>query len=338
MGQDRSRQNPAARIMFGGDVMLGRTVAQQIVRHGAGYPLGPLEARMRGADLTVVNLECAITSATGLWPGAPKAFYFGAPAQAVDVLVRAGVDLVSLANNHSLDFGYPGLHETLRLLRGNGIAIAGAGADLAEALAPALLECAGIKLGMAAFCDHQPDFAAEADRPGIAYLDFDQEASLLTQWEASLESMEKSAVDWPILSLHWGPNMAFRPSPRFRRLAQAAVDMGWKIVFGHSAHVFQGIELYRGRPIIYAAGDLVDDYYVDLEFRNDHQLLLEVELEADRLRQIVLHPVFIEDCQARPAAGDQFEYICDWMSALCGELGTQVTREGMVIRIQGATA
>jgi poly-gamma-glutamate capsule biosynthesis protein CapA/YwtB (metallophosphatase superfamily) len=323
------------RLMLGGDVMLGRIVGKCIERFGAGYPLGPIAGLMRRADLTIVNLECAVTSCAEVWPGAPKAFYFGAPPQAVDSLLDAGVDLVSLANNHALDYGEPGLLETLDLLHRHSIRYTGAGADVGEAFSPALLASHGIRLGMAAFCDHQPDFAARESRPGIAYLDLRDEAAALAAWRQSLQSLQLAGVDWPILSLHWGPNRVVRPSENFRRLAHAAIDMGWRILFGHSAHVFQGIELHHGCPIIYAAGDLVDDYRVDPEFRNDQALLFELELTQKNLRGIEIHPVFIERCQTSLAGGEQRTAIAMRMSTLCAELGTVVQHAPERVWIEG---
>lgn len=320
---------------MGGDVMLGRLAKESILRYGAAYPLGPVAGRMRAADLTVVNLECAITASQQRWPWAPKAFYFGAPPAAAEALAEAGVDMVSLANNHVLDFDVDGLRDTLRFLRRHKIRHAGAGKNASEAIAPALAGCKDVTFGMAAFCNHQDDFAAADDCPGIAYIDFDDESAAMTRLRQALEPLQCAAIDWPILSLHWGPNMVFRPSKKFRRLAHAAIDMGWKILFGHSAHVFHGIEIYRGCPILYAAGDLVDDYYVDREYNNDHQLLFELELTKDGLRRIVLHPVFIADCQVRPATGERFEYIVQWITNVCAEMGTQVRRDGGAVWIDG---
>jgi poly-gamma-glutamate capsule biosynthesis protein CapA/YwtB (metallophosphatase superfamily) len=322
-------------VMFGGDVMLGRNVSEHIVRHGPDYPLGPVAALMRSADLTIVNLECAITSTTERWNGAPKAFYFGAQPQAVETLIGAGIDMVSLANNHALDFGTDGLRQTLENLRRHRIQHAGAGTDPLTARAMPIVDCKGVRFGMAAFCDHQSDFAARRAQPGIVWLDLDDEFAAIATLRESLNALRHYEVDWPILSLHWGPNMVFRPSIKFRRLAHAAIDMGWKILFGHSAHVFQGIEIYRGCPILYAAGDLVDDYYVDPEFRNDHQLLFEMSLTSKALRGMVLHPVFIERCQTRPANKEQADHIADWMTALCRDMGTPVQRDNGKLRIAG---
>jgi len=333
---DDSDPSAGARVTFGGDVMLGRLVGEAILHHGGAYPLGPVAGLMRAADLTIVNLECAITSSAHLWPGAPKAFYFGAPLPAIASLTGAGVDLVSLANNHVLDYDVTGLRDTMRALRRHGIALAGAGENLAQACAPAIVERAGMRFGMACFCDHQEDFAARQDAPGMAYLDMDDAPATLSAWRDALAALRREHVDWPILSLHWGPNMVRRPSARFRRLAHGAIDMGWKILFGHSAHVFQGIELYRGCPILYAVGDLVDDYYVDPEFRNDHQLLIEMELGRSDVRRVLLHPLLIGRCQVRPASGEHFRWIVKTMTTLCRELGTAVSEEEgvMLIRIQ----
>ncbi len=316
--------------------MLGRQVAECIRAHGPRYPLGGVANLMRAADLTIVNLECAITRSHQPWSGAPKAFYFGAPPEAAESLLDAGVDGVSLANNHTLDFEITGLRDTLNALSRHGIASAGAGDDLDQARTPLVLERNGIRFGMVAFCDHQADFAAGARRAGIAYLDLADEAGALEQWRASLEHIRKLDADWPILSLHWGANLVTRPAARFVRLAHAAIEMGYRILFGHSAHVFHGVEIYRGCPIVYAAGDLVDDYYVDPDFRNDHQLLFRLTVTRSALQRIDLYPVVIADCRAARAHGEQFDAIASRMSVLCAENGTEVERADERLWIDGA--
>jgi poly-gamma-glutamate capsule biosynthesis protein CapA/YwtB (metallophosphatase superfamily) len=324
----------ALRLMFGGDVMLGRLVRDAIARHGPDYPVGQLVSLLRQADLAIANLECALTDCTAEWPGAPKAFYFGGPPVAVRALTGAGISLVSLANNHALDFGVQGLLDTLATLDAHGVRHAGAGADASAAAQGAIIDCKGMLLGMAAFCDHQADFAAGPHHPGIAYLDLEDTATALSAFADALAPLRSAAVDWPILSLHWGPNMVWRPAARFRKLAHAAIEMGWKILFGHSAHVFHGIELYHGCPILYAAGDLVDDYYVDPDFRNDHQLLFELDLAGNALRRIRLHAIFIERCRTVPADPVRRDWTFTRMGSLCGELGTETRRAGEQLVIE----
>jgi poly-gamma-glutamate synthesis protein (capsule biosynthesis protein) len=311
------------RLIFGGDAMLGRLVGEAMLREGGDYPLGAVSALLRGADLTIANLECAISEPAERWHGAPKAFYFRAPPAAGQALADAGIGLVSLANNHILDYGVQGLQDTLRILDAHGIAHAGAGSDLSAALAPVIVERKGVRIGMVAFCDHQDDFAAGSDHPGMAWLGLQDEAAAIDAFARALAPLNAQGVRWPVLSLHWGPNMVTEPSPQQRRLARAAIEVGWKIVYGHSAHVFQGVELYKDGVILYACGDLVDDYLVDAEFRNDHQLLFELALGADGLERIVMRPLFIRRCRAFPANSAQRAWILERMRERCGELGTR---------------
>jgi poly-gamma-glutamate synthesis protein (capsule biosynthesis protein) len=105
-------------------------------------------------------------------------------------------------------------------------------------------------------------------------------------------------------------------------------------VFGHSAHVFHGVELYEGCPILYAAGDLVDDYQVDPEFRNDHQVLFELRLGEDALERIVMHPLFIRRCRVAPADVVQRGWIFAQMQGRCGELGTLARIDGDMLLIE----
>jgi poly-gamma-glutamate synthesis protein (capsule biosynthesis protein) len=323
------------RMMFGGDVMLGRLVKEVMLRDGVDTPLGAIAALLRGADLAIVNLECALTIHPERWPGAPKAFYFGAAPMAAQALRNAGVGLVSLANNHILDYGVPGLLDTLSLLDAHGIAHAGAGPDLDAALRPVIVERRGLRIGMAAFCDHQADFAAGVDHPGMAWLPMHEGAyeAAVEAFARALAPLRAAGCGWTILSLHWGPNMVWRPAPLLRRLAHAAIDQGWKMVYGHSAHVFHGVELVRDGVILYAAGDLVDDYRVEPGFRNDHQLLFELELGDGKLKRMVMHPLFIRRCKVGPADAAQRAWIVGQMGMLCRELGTKVRVEGEVMEI-----
>jgi poly-gamma-glutamate synthesis protein (capsule biosynthesis protein) len=294
---------------------------------------------LRSADLAIANLECAICEPAERWHGVPKAYYFRAPPIAGEALEDAGIKLVSLANNHVLDYDVEGLLETVRILDAHGIAHVGAGADLAAATAPVIVERKGVRIGMAAFCDHQDDFAATPEHPGMAWLGLHDEAAAIDAFARALAPLRAEGVRWPILSLHWGPNMVNEPSAQQRRLAHAAIEVGWKIVFGHSAHVFQGVELYEGCPILYAAGDVVDDYAVDPSYRNDHQLLFELVLGEDAVERVVMHPLFIRHCRAFPANSAQRAWIFERMHGLCAELGTGTGIDGdtLVVRPGMAT-
>src|SRR5439155_9478269 len=121
------------------------------------------------ADLFVLNLECCISGRGQPWPDPAKPFFFRAPPAATEALVRLGVDCVTLANNHALDFGPVALLDTLAHLQDVGIAWAGAGADREAARAPALLEADGCRLAVLGCSEHPAEYAGGADEPGIAY-------------------------------------------------------------------------------------------------------------------------------------------------------------------------
>lgn len=316
--------NQVCRIILAGDLMLGRLVKKAIKSYDPTYPLINVAPMMKRANLNIVNLECAITSSEQQWTGASKAFYFGAPLNAIETLKIANIKLVSLANNHLLDYDYQGLSDTLKQLKEHHIYFAGAGDNLKEARQPAIVDIPGLRIGMVAYCNHQSDFSATKNQPGISYIDLNDQNKVLEEFQRAITELNNNDVDWPILSLHWGPNMVERPSPFFQKIAHSVIEMGYKTLFGHSAHVFQGIEIYKGFPIFYATGDFVDDYYVDEYFKNDHQLLFELIIENKILKKILLYPIFISECQTKFANHEQFNYIVNKMQKLCKEMGTTV--------------
>ncbi|MDP8978949.1 MAG: CapA family protein, partial [Actinomycetota bacterium] len=159
-------------VALAGDTMLGRGVADRL-RREPGCRLfadGVVDAA-RDADLCVLNLECCVSERGERWSAPGKPFFFRAPPSAVAELRRLGVDAVTLANNHALDYGSDALADTLGHLRAAGIATAGAGPDERTARRPAHLEAGGARLTLLGLADHPEDFAAGPDRPGIAYAD-----------------------------------------------------------------------------------------------------------------------------------------------------------------------
>jgi len=320
-------------LLFGGDVMLGRLVAQIIRREGYDYPLKRIKHLFQAADFSIVNLECAITASSQHWSGHEKAFYFGAPPEAALSLKDAGINVVSLANNHLLDFDYQGLTDTLHYLSEQEIQFTGAAENLPQAKNAVKFASKDITFSMMAYCDHQEDFAATKTRAGINYIDLRSTEHAINQLKKDFDENIDPNTNWPILSMHWGPNMILEPSKQFIEIAHAAIDIGYKIIFGHSAHVFQGIEFYHDCPIIYATGDLVDDYAVDDFYRNDHGLLFELEMDKERIQQIIAYPIFIRDFQTVEANQLQREFIMDRFIKQCSVFGTTAQRYNDNIKV-----
>lgn len=317
-----------------GDVMLGRGVAKEIERRTPESFWGDTLPLLRSADLLIAGLECAITTHPTPWTRTPKVFHFRAPPKAVEVLRAAGVRCVSLANNHTLDFEEEGLLDTLRYLDAAGIARAGAGRNLAEAAAPAILEAGGLRVGVLAFTDNEPGWAAGPDRPGTNYIEIrPEDPAVLERVERGIAQARSQGAQIVVLSLHWGPNMRLRPSAPFRRFARAVVDRGVDLVYGHSAHIFQGIELYRGSPILYDTGDFLDDYAVDPILRNDQSLIFFVDLDEEGVRELRLVPVKLNYAVVNRATGRDLEEISERMIALSAEMSTPVERLDSILRV-----
>ena len=322
-----------------GDVMLGRGVDEALKDYRRSEKLwGDTLSVLEAADLRVINLECAITTHENPWSRTPKTFHFRAdPSRAVRVLRAARIDACSLANNHTLDFEEEGLLDTLEYLDGAGIRYAGAGRDLEEAARPAILGGPDPeKVALLAFTDNEPAFAAGVGRPGTNYLPTSLEPEVLDRVEAAIAGAREAGADTILFSNHWGPNMVERPRDIFRRFARSVVDRGADVYYGHSAHVFQGVEVYRGKPILYDTGDFIDDYAVDDRLRNDRSFVFLFSVEGGEFRRLELFPVVLSFAHTRLATGGERREILRRMERLSDELGTRLLRrEGALVLESG---
>jgi poly-gamma-glutamate capsule biosynthesis protein CapA/YwtB (metallophosphatase superfamily) len=300
-------------LALAGDTMLGRKVAERIVGEGpVSLVADEVVAVAREADLFVLNLECCISERGTPWPDPVKPFFFRAPPAAVEVLQRLGVDCVTLANNHALDFGVEALLDTLEHLSAAGIACVGAGANRDQARAPAFLDAGGLRLAVLACSDHPRDYAAGSKTPGIAYgLD----------WVAA--AVAAAEADAVLVMPHWGPNMAAEPLPYVRHAAASYRAAGATLVAGHSAHVFHGV----APGILYDLGDFLDDYAVDPKLRNDLGLLFLVTLERGAPAGLEAVPLKLDFCHTRLADGDDADWIHRRFRAACSAFGTDVAEE-----------
>src|ERR687898_1031202 len=313
-----------------GDVMLGRKVDEALNdRMRPEEPWGDVMPLLDAADLRIINLECAITDNEQPWTRTPKVFHFRAEPSAIGTLRTARIDACSLANNHTLDFEEQGLLDTLEHLDAAGIRYAGAGRNQNEAADPAILT---VRVGhtnrvaLLAFTDNEPPFAAGTDRPGTNYLPVSLKPDVLRRVERAVSDVREMGVDTIIFSNHLGPNMVQRPKAIFRRFARAVIDLGVDIYYGHSAHVFQGVEIYHGKPILYDTGDFIDDYAVNHELRNDWSFFFRVSVAEGGFERLDLVPVKLSYARVDLAKGGEREMILDRMERLSAEMGTVFAR------------
>ena len=303
------------KLALAGDTMLGRGVAQRLeTEPPESLFAAELVDVVHQADLCLLNLECCISARGEPAPG--KVFHFRAPPWATKALTHLGVDCVTLANNHVLDFGQDALLDTLAHLDAAGIQAVGAGSDLERARAPAVFEANGFRLAVLAVTDHPPDYAAGPGLGGVAYADLrsDPAPEWLSQRIAAVDA------DAVLVMPHWGPNMVAEPRPYVHRAATALVDAGATLVAGHSAHVFHGV----APRVLYDVGDFLDDYRIDRKLRNDLGLLFLVDLAGDGLEAI---PLKLEFAHTRLAEGEDAAWIRRRFVEACAKLGTDVRDE-----------
>lgn len=310
------------KVLFVGDVMLGRLVNRELGRRWPEYPWGDTLPVFKNADARIINLECVISDRGEPWSVTPKAFHFRSDSRNISVLKAARIDAVSIANNHSLDYGYEALYDMLDALDAAGIRRAGAGRSLDEAAAPAFFEVKGKRCALIAFTDNEPEWEAGPGSPGVYYVPVDLDDSRAAGLFERVGDARKKA-DFLVVSAHWGPNWGYRPRPNHGPFGRKLLESGAHVVFGHSCHVFQGIEFHEEGALIYSSGNFIDDYAVDEVERNDESFIFTADFDG-RVRSIDLRPTVIDEFSAHMADSPRAELIAAKMKNLCNELGSRV--------------
>ena len=267
------------RLLFGGDVMLDWGIGEIIEKEGYEYPFNNIKDFLRSFDFRFCNLECPI-SAEGE-PDPVKKYIFLAKPDYVESLVYAGIDGVSLANNHTCDFGKTAFINTMTVLSQKGIRFAGAGINIGSAHLPISVTTRGIKFAVLAYsyiADNE-NFATD-NEPGIAG------ASL----EVIKEDIQQFRVlnDFIIISIHWGVEYSDYPLDEQIDIAHSIIDAGADAVIGQHSHVFQGIEIYNNRPIFYSLGNFIFGS-INEDIRDN--IVVELKLIKKGMVSFNVHPL-----------------------------------------------
>jgi hypothetical protein len=316
-----SRYDPATAwtLVAGGDILLDRGVAVAIKASAAGadFPFdgGTVRITSRCRDCSVFGWDLPRTERTGnagvvrdlltgadvaianLENPAPDAFrfhdsgtVFSADPAYLAGLAKAGIDFVSLGNNHIRDAGARGILDTIENLDAVGIAHSGAGANLAAARTPALIEARGTTVAILGYDTIAGGYFAGPDRAGSAPLTADNV-------HADVAAARAAGADLVIVFPHWGTEYDPTPFAGQRKLAETAIDAGADMVIGNHAHWAAGIETYRGKPIWYALGNFVFDQ--SWSEPTMEGITLELTFDGARLVQVRMRPHLILD-KAQP--------------------------------------
>lgn len=295
--------DPVVHVAAVGDIMLDRTLGRVISDGGIEFPFKLVAGPLQNADITIGNLETALGSS-----GQPEAkrFTFQSPPAAADSLAWGGFDVVSLANNHAMDYGPESLLEGIGLLEAQGIAPVGAGEDAAQARSPRIISVNGLDVAFLGYT-HVPveastffdtaEWTAAPGKPGLA-------------WAVPAEISEdvaaiKPDADLVVVMLHSGYEYVEPPSEEQAAAAHAAIDAGADIVIGHHAHILQGVEFYNEGVIVYGLGNFA--FNID---GDPNTAILNVWLDGDGVRQIEFIPAVVQyGGQPRLAEGAEAEAI-----------------------------
>lgn len=278
---------PVTTIIFGGDVILCRGVAEVVRARGGDWTwpmrgIGPLFSK---ADIAFVNLE------SPFWTKKPigdNGIIFRAVPDAIAALKFAGIDVVSTANNHARDCYDEGVLYTAEWLAKNGLAMAGSGLTAEAAHAGAVLERNGVKFGFLGYTFDQSNGNHADINPRVAMLD-------VYQMRRDVESMKKRA-QVIIVSMHAGTEYVGKPIPAQVDFAHAAIDAGARLVVGHHPHVVQPIESYKDGLIFYSLGNLVFD---QMRKETREGLVVEVRFRGTKLEGHTPMPVDIVETVPR---------------------------------------
>lgn len=319
-------KGPLVRIVAVGDILLGRGVSWWVEsqKRGYTYPFEKVTDILKKGDVVFGNLEESITDSTHSLDGIENGgkYVLSNKTKAFEGIKYAGFNLLNLANNHILDYYDRGLYDTITILDKNGIAHAGAGRNLDEARKLAIIEKNNMKIGLLSYTDMAEaiykgkpplKFSAGKDKAGVA--------PRIYKYIKEDVREARGKVDILIVSFHWGKEGSFDILPEQTELSYELLDDGVDIILGHHPHQFQGIEFYKGKPIIYSMGNFIFD-------QNDpvHQesFIVDMEYQDNRITGMSLIPVrTVKKSQIVPQTGSNAATLLKREVNLCTKLGVK---------------
>ena len=278
---------PTVELVAVGDVMLASHVGQYMDSHSVRYPFEgrDVQALLSKADIAFGNLECVLSDRGAR---VSKSYTFRANPAAIEALTFAGFDVLSLANNHTGDYGDIALEDTLDLLSEAGIVAVGAGRTFQEAHRPRIVESNGLRLAFLAYNQIYPrSFAATQTSPGCAFMNPEQMRADVQ------EAREQS--DLVIVSCHWGVEYSAYPNASQRELARVLTAAGVDLVIGHHPHVVQGLSYGAQTFVAYSLGNFV--FYHGPTSETAETVIMRCLLDASGVKTIDFMPVAIANCQ-----------------------------------------
>lgn len=314
-----------------GDIMLDASSRPIISGMGYDYPYVKVRQFFKDSQIIFGNLEGPLTNRGT--PENDKKFVFHSPPDKVSAALKnAGFNVVSLANNHTLDYGAEGLAQTVETLDAIGIQHAGAGANLAAARKPAMLQVNGQRVAILAYSITLPDnFYAETNKAGTAFAHEEQV-------QEDIIAARKQA-DVVLVSFHWGQEGKTVLREYQTRIGHLAIDSGASVVIGHHPHILQGIERYKDGLILYSLGNFTFGSYSSHSTRS---AVAQLHFHNGRLQQLQMFPINVNNFevqfQPQPLHGKAADDVIATLHKLSAALKTEVRNDhGVGVVMMGNT-
>jgi poly-gamma-glutamate capsule biosynthesis protein CapA/YwtB (metallophosphatase superfamily) len=328
-----------------GDVMMPESIQSVVINDKRGYDLlfEKITSELRTADITFANLETAVDQKARV-SGYPR---FNARPELLASLKKAGVNIVSVANNHAMDMGSDGLKRTLDNIEATGLVFIGAGRSKAEAAKTKYLKTRGINVAFLAYTygTNQRLPRRSPGAPGLNILGINSETDLLRA--ATDVRQSRADADLIVVSLHWGSEYATSPSIWQRRVAAVLIEAGADIILGHHPHVLQPIESYIARDnriglIVYSLGNFISSQNAEVSYTNTtHRkalrgdgIILSITATKEGDRTQVAHAEFLPIWSLREPIGKAAVYrpvsLARELSLLSAKQGRDSTEEKLM--------
>lgn len=294
-----------------GDMMFARGVQRHIDTTSYARPLSNVAVHLNSFDIATGNLESPISD---LGARLDKMFAFRANPPILLELVRAGFDVLTVANNHAFDYGLVCFTDCLERLRNAGIAPIGGGKNLEQSQLPAFTDVKGKRIGWLAFNDTKTNYIGK-DRPACA--------PAYPEWVFDAIAKTRPLCDILIVHIHWGEEYFLYPTNAQIELGRAMVDSGVDVVLGHHPHCWEGIEFYKNGLIAYSMGNFVFDQY---DYTNNISGIIELGFRRDSLISVAITPVEMLDHRAEPhiARGELTAIFAGYIREACRMFPTDV--------------
>jgi poly-gamma-glutamate capsule biosynthesis protein CapA/YwtB (metallophosphatase superfamily) len=308
-----------------GDLLFDLGPRRLIEAQGGKAPLAKVASVMRAADLTIANLETPLSNRGEAVGGKPANLIFDGDPRGVQSLTDAGVDVVSLANNHAMDHGRIALSDTIATLDKAKIAHVGAGMNTTQAWTPAILNIRGRKVAYVTATQVVPAyFDPGPDRAGIA------NGKNVDRVVQAIKSVRGKA-DIVIVSLHWGTEQSYTANSAQQSQARRFIDAGADVVLSHHPHVMQGIDFYKGKLIAYSLGNFLFPYKTT---EGRKSFILKFDFGPKGVANVTATPVYLGEW-GRPTVqtGSSARSILGKLASISRPFGTSVAIQGDIARI-----